>query len=101
MAVDCSTFSSFLLESELFGHVKGAFTGAVKDKAGIFDVAKHGIPCPDEVANLNLDIQANPQWATGIVVKKIFAAFSELFFESNAKEETMGQQKTWQKRVPD
>lgn len=58
VAVDCSTFSSSLLESELFGHVKGAFTGAVKDKAGIFDIANHGSLFLDEVANLNLDIQA-------------------------------------------
>jgi two-component system NtrC family response regulator len=58
VAVDCSTFSSSLMESELFGHVKGAFTGAVKDKAGIFDIANHGSLFLDEVANLNLDIQA-------------------------------------------
>jgi DNA-binding NtrC family response regulator len=58
VAVDCSTFSSSLLEGELFGHVKGAFTGAVKDKAGIFETAKHGSLFLDEVANLNLDIQA-------------------------------------------
>jgi len=58
VAVDCSTFSSSLLESELFGHVKGAFTGAVKDKDGIFDAAAHGSLFLDEVANLNLDIQA-------------------------------------------
>ena len=58
VAVDCSTFSSSLLESELFGHVKGAYTGAVKDKAGIFDIANHGSLFLDEVANLNLDIQA-------------------------------------------
>jgi DNA-binding NtrC family response regulator len=58
VAVDCSTFSSSLLESELFGHVKGAFTGAVKDKDGIFDAANQGALFLDEVANLNLDIQA-------------------------------------------
>jgi DNA-binding NtrC family response regulator len=58
VAVDCSTFSSSLLESELFGHVKGAFTGAVKDKDGIFDAANQGSLFLDEVANLNLDIQA-------------------------------------------
>jgi DNA-binding NtrC family response regulator len=58
VAVDCSTFSSSLLESELFGHIKGAFTGAVKDKDGIFDAANHGSLFLDEVANLNLDIQA-------------------------------------------
>jgi DNA-binding NtrC family response regulator len=58
VAVDCSTFASSLLESELFGHVKGAFTGAVKDKDGIFDAAKHGSLFLDEVGNLNVDIQA-------------------------------------------
>ncbi len=58
IAVDCSTFSASLLESELFGHVKGAFTGAVKDKAGIFEVADHGSLFLDEVANLDVDIQA-------------------------------------------
>jgi DNA-binding NtrC family response regulator len=57
IAVDCGTFSSSLLESELFGHVKGAFTGAVKDKAGILEVADHGSLFLDEVANLNMDIQ--------------------------------------------
>lgn len=58
MAVDCSTFSSSLLESELFGHIKGAFTGAVQDKAGIFSAAGQGTIFLDEVANLSLDIQA-------------------------------------------
>ena len=58
MAVDCSTFSSSLLESELFGHTKGAFTGAVHDKEGIFSAARRGTLFLDEVANLNMDIQA-------------------------------------------
>ena len=58
IAVDCSTFSSSLLESELFGHAKGAFTGAVQDKEGIFSAADSGTLFLDEVANLNLDIQA-------------------------------------------
>jgi DNA-binding NtrC family response regulator len=58
VAVDCSTFSSSLLESELFGHVKGAFTGAVKDKASIFEMANHGSLFLDEVGNLDVDIQA-------------------------------------------
>ncbi len=58
VAVDCSTFSSSLLESELFGHVKGAFTGAIKDKAGIFEAANHGSLFLDEVGNLDMDIQA-------------------------------------------
>jgi len=57
VAVDCSTLSPSLLESELFGHVKGAFTGAVRDKAGIFEVANGGTLFLDDVANLNLEIQ--------------------------------------------
>ena len=58
VAVDCSTFSSSLLESELFGHIKGAFTGAIRDKAGIFEEANHGSLFLDEVGNLDRDIQA-------------------------------------------
>ncbi len=57
VAFDCSTISATLLESELFGHVKGAFTGAVQDKAGIFAVANGGTLFLDEVSNLNLDVQ--------------------------------------------
>ncbi|MDY6863072.1 MAG: sigma-54 dependent transcriptional regulator, partial [Thermodesulfobacteriota bacterium] len=57
MAVDCSTLSPGLLESELFGHVKGAFTGAVQDKAGIFEVANGGTLFLDDIANLNFEIQ--------------------------------------------
>jgi len=58
VAVDCSTLASSLLESELFGHVKGAFTGAVQDKAGIFEVADKGSLFLDDVANLTMEIQA-------------------------------------------
>jgi len=58
VAVDCSTLSPGLLESELFGHVKGAFTGAIQDKAGIFEVADKGTLFLDDIANLSLDIQA-------------------------------------------
>lgn len=55
--IDCSTLSPTLLESELFGHVKGAFTGASKDKPGIFEIAHKGTLFLDEVANLSLEIQ--------------------------------------------
>ncbi len=58
VAVDCSTLSPGLLESELFGHVKGAFTGAIQDKAGIFEVANGGTLFLDDIANLTMDIQA-------------------------------------------
>jgi DNA-binding NtrC family response regulator len=56
--IDCSTLAPGLLESELFGHVKGAFTGAVQDKAGIFAAAKKGTLFLDDVANLGLELQA-------------------------------------------
>ena len=58
IAVDCSTFSANLLESELFGHVKGAFTGAVNDRRGIFELADKGTLFLDEIANLNMEIQS-------------------------------------------
>ena len=58
IAVDCSTFSASLLESELFGHVKGAFTGAQQDKAGIFEMARGGTLFLDEVSNLSAGTQS-------------------------------------------
>ncbi len=58
VAVDCSTLSPMLLESELFGHVKGAFTGAIQDKAGIFEVAQGSTLFLDDIANLGLETQA-------------------------------------------
>jgi two-component system NtrC family response regulator len=56
-AVDCGTLSVELLESELFGHVKGAFTGAVANKQGIFEAADQGTVFLDEICNINLEIQ--------------------------------------------
>jgi transcriptional regulator with GAF, ATPase, and Fis domain len=55
--VDCSTLSPSLLESELFGHVKGAFTGAIREKEGIFEVANGGTLFMDDVTNLSVEIQ--------------------------------------------
>lgn len=57
IAVDCSTLSPTLLESELFGHVRGAFTGAVRDKEGIFEMASGGTLFMDDVTNLSMEIQ--------------------------------------------
>jgi two-component system NtrC family response regulator len=57
-AIDVSTLSSNLIESELFGHVKGAYTGAVSDKQGVFEVADKGTIFLDEIGNLPLEIQA-------------------------------------------
>jgi len=58
VTVDCTSLSENLLESELFGHVKGAFTGAVASKRGLFEVANGGTLFLDEVANISLAIQA-------------------------------------------
>ncbi|HTY38294.1 MAG TPA: sigma-54 dependent transcriptional regulator [Bacteroidota bacterium] len=57
-AIDISTLSSTLLESELFGHVKGSFTGATVDRPGVFEVADHGTIFLDEIGNLSLETQA-------------------------------------------
>lgn len=58
IAMDCGTLSKELAGSEMFGHVKGAFTGALSDKEGHFEMANGGTLFLDEVANLSLDIQA-------------------------------------------
>jgi len=56
-AVDCGTLSGNLLESELFGYTRGAFTGAVKDKEGIFKLAEGGTVFLDEISNIGLEVQ--------------------------------------------
>jgi two-component system response regulator AtoC len=58
VAVDCSALVPSLLESELFGHVKGSFTGALQTKHGLFELANHGTFFFDEISNLSLNIQA-------------------------------------------
>jgi transcriptional regulator with GAF, ATPase, and Fis domain len=58
VTVDCNTLSQDLLESELFGHIKGAFTGAVANKRGMFDIANNGTLFLDEFGNIPLSTQA-------------------------------------------
>jgi Nif-specific regulatory protein len=57
IAVDCGAISENLLESELFGHKKGAFTGASQDRKGMIEEADHGTLFIDEIADLPLDMQ--------------------------------------------
>jgi DNA-binding NtrC family response regulator len=56
--VDCTTFSEGTVESELFGHVRGAFTGAVSDKQGLIEIGSGGTVFLDEVGDLPLNLQA-------------------------------------------
>jgi len=58
MAINCATLSEGLLESILFGHIKGAFTGAIKDKAGLFEKLDGGTLFMDEVGDISQSIQA-------------------------------------------
>jgi two-component system response regulator HydG len=57
VAVDCGAIPDEIANSELFGHVKGAFTGAVRDKKGSFEAAHGGTLLLDEIGNLSYDIQ--------------------------------------------
>ncbi len=58
VALNCSTFSKDILESELFGHKQGAFTGAVKDKKGFLEEANGGTLFLDEIGEMPLELQA-------------------------------------------
>jgi PAS domain S-box-containing protein len=58
VAFSCSALVETLLESELFGHVKGAFTGAISNKVGRFELAKSGTLFLDEIGELKLELQA-------------------------------------------
>ncbi|WP_018612060.1 sigma-54-dependent transcriptional regulator [Segetibacter koreensis] len=57
VAIDCGTLSKDLAASELFGHLKGAFTGALTDKKGAFEIANGGTVFLDEIGNLGYDVQ--------------------------------------------
>jgi DNA-binding NtrC family response regulator len=58
VSINCAALTETLLESELFGHVRGAFTGAVRDKAGLFEVAGSGTIFLDEIGEVAPSIQA-------------------------------------------
>jgi len=57
VAADCSTLPSSILESELFGHVRGSFTGATDTRPGLFEIADGGTLFLDEISNIGLEIQ--------------------------------------------
>ncbi|MBU1718153.1 MAG: sigma-54 dependent transcriptional regulator [Bacteroidetes bacterium] len=58
IACDCSSLASTLLESELFGHVKGSFSGAISTKQGLFEAANKGTLFLDEISNISLETQS-------------------------------------------
>jgi transcriptional regulator with PAS, ATPase and Fis domain len=58
VAVDCGALPANLLESELFGYVKGAFTGAMRDKKGLFEEADSGTLFLDEIVNMPIEVQS-------------------------------------------
>ena len=58
VAVNCSSFSKELLESEMFGHKDGSFTGALKDKKGLFEEANNGTIFLDEIGEMAFELQA-------------------------------------------
>ncbi len=58
VSINCAALTETLLESELFGHVRGAFTGAVRDKAGLFEVAGNGTIFLDEIGEIAPTVQA-------------------------------------------
>jgi two-component system response regulator AtoC len=69
LAINCAMLSSEMLASELFGHVKGAFTGAIRDRPGLFRRADAGTVFLDEIADMPLDVQAR---VLRVVQEKVF-----------------------------
>ncbi len=56
--LNCSSLKGELLRSELFGHAKGSFTSAIRDRAGLIEAADHGVLFLDEIGDMDLDVQA-------------------------------------------
>jgi len=79
--INCSEFSESLLESELFGHEKGAFTGALRNKKGLLELANGGILFLDEVATMSSGLQK--KLLKAIEEKEFYSVGSERKIKSN------------------
>ena len=78
VTVNCSALTESLLESELFGHVKGSFTGSIRDKSGKFELAGEGTIFLDEISEISLNTQV-----------KLLRVIQELEFEKVGSENTI------------
>ena len=78
VTVNCSALAESLIESELFGHVKGSFTGAIRDKVGKFEMAREGTILLDEISEMSLNTQV-----------KLLRVVQELEFEKVGGETTI------------
>jgi len=83
IVVDCASLNSTLIESELFGHKKGAFTGALQNKVGLIEQAGNGTLFLDEIGELPLDLQG--RLLRVIQEKKIRPIGSNEYIETNAR----------------
>ena len=85
VAVNCCSFSKELLESEMFGHKAGSFTGALKDKKGLFEEAHNGTIFLDEIGNLSYDVQVQLLRALEERKVKPVGSDKEVSFDVQAK----------------
>lgn len=81
--VNCSALTESLAESELFGHVKGSFTGATQDRKGAFESAKHGTLVLDEIGDLPLNLQ--PKLLRALDNKEIKPVGSDTTVSTNVR----------------
>lgn len=82
-AINCAGFPTELIESELFGHIKGSFTGAISDKKGLMESAKDGVCFLDEIGELSMPAQA--KLLRALQDKKIRPVGSNNSIEINCK----------------
>lgn len=83
LTVNCSALTESLAESELFGHVKGSFTGATQDRKGAFEAAKNGTLILDEIGDLPLALQ--PKLLRALENKEIKPVGSDKLVKTNAR----------------